>query len=131
MIQCNILSSTLSVFNPAGAYGGPASGVNYDLWDVTTGINSLLGGTGLPATFADLGSGIACGSQLVFPTDMNTNIVIDVNAAALAAIASASVQGTSLFAMGGSPAPAGKVPEPETYAVMGLGLAGLAALRRR
>jgi len=140
IIQGNILSAVLQLSNPGGplaGYNGPVAGALYRLWDVSTSIDALTAG-GLPgdvggiAIFNDLGSGVSYGSQFVSAANNWGGVVINLNAAALAAIAAASgPQGTSLFAIGGSLAPLGEVPEPGTYALMGAGIAALAFMRRR
>lgn len=137
IIEGDILSATLSIFNPASGNSLPSEGVMYNLWDVDWSQNDpyttlIAGGNGLVSVYNDLGSGTNFGSRLVLPADANGNIVINLNADALIAIGNASnIEGTSLFAIGGSVSPNGEVPEPGTYALMGAGLLGLAALRRR
>ena len=140
IIQGNILSAVLELGNAGGGlagYHGPAEGALYRLWDVNTNIDALTA-DGLPgdvggiAIFNDLGSGASYGSQFVSAANNGNGVVINLNAAGLAAIAAASgPQGTSLFAIGGSLEPLGEVPEPGTYVLMGVGLAGLAFLRRQ
>jgi PEP-CTERM motif-containing protein len=139
IIEGNILSATLQLYNPPSGYNGPPAGALYRLWDVSSSIDALTAGglagdvSGI-AIFNDLGSGVGYGSELVTPALNGINggsVMINLNAAGLAAVAAASgPQGTSLFAIGGSLEPLGEVPEPGTCALMGAGLAGLAFLRR-
>jgi hypothetical protein len=103
----------------------------YSLWDVSTDPEDLAAKVNNPnaGIYADLGSGVQYGSYFVTgATPQNDFISISLNAAALAAIDEA-VGGA--FAIGGTVEPSA-VPEPSSFAMLGLGCAGLfAALRRR
>jgi large repetitive protein len=131
VITGNILSATLTAFNPPGGYVGPAGGAMFDLWDVSTNIDTLVaGGSGLVGIFNDLGSGASYGSRLVSAADSNSSVVIGISGQGLTDLQTA-YSTTSLFAIGGSFDAISSVPEPGTYALMGIGFAALGWLKRR
>lgn len=137
-----ITSATLRINTAEVAASG-----TYSLHDITTSTAALLaGGSGLTGIYADLGSGTNYGNiDILFSQDYQfINIILNSNA--LAALNSAS----GLFALGGDYnsgafafgssqntltrqliVETSDVPEPVTTGLLGLGLLGLAAARRR
>jgi len=95
------------------------------LFDVTTSLNILVGGTGGVAAYNDLGSGVLYGSRVYTSADQNLFRSISLNAAGIAAIQQ-SLGGS--FTMGGSLINT-TVPEPSTLALFA-GALGLLAVRR-
>jgi hypothetical protein len=129
----NVLSATLSVPNPVAGYLGPVGGLLVSLWDVTTDLNTVVANAaGQVGTYNDLGSGVLYSTRVVGPADNGTNILFNLNANALTAIASASgPNGTSLFGIGGSLGNTA-VPEPSALALLAVGLLGFGIrLRKR
>jgi hypothetical protein len=116
-VDVPITSASLSLGNPIDGFAGdPAA---YVSWDVTTSAAVVTsGGGGLP-TYHDLGSGIAFAKTLIGPFDNATQVVIGLNAAAIAALNAAK---GGQFVVGGSVT---GVPEPATWATL---LAGFGAL---
>ncbi|MFO0798570.1 MAG: S8 family serine peptidase [Gemmataceae bacterium] len=96
-----VASARIEIFNPSSpnGYQSPDATETYTLFDVTTSIASLTGGTAGVAGFADLGSGVSYGSVTVSAASNGTLVVISLNAAGLAAVAAA--QGGQ-FAVGGA-----------------------------
>ena len=70
----------------------------YTNYDVTTSVATLVAGTGGLAAYDDLGSGASFGSISLSSSQTNSLILIDLNAAAIAAI---NANGAGLFAIGG------------------------------
>lgn len=102
-----ILSGQLQVYIPgtsAGdAYNGfssPNSSDTYQLFDVSTPLQTLVGGTGGTATFADLGSGANYGSVSITAADNGATVSVPLSPAAITALNSALASGT--FALGGA-----------------------------
>lgn len=151
----NFQSATLRLYNPAGQSGGGTA--TFTLYAVSTTPADLLAShTGRTDIFADLGSGVVLGS-ITLDLSISDNIVsIDLNADALAALNNSGgtfILGGSLgddppgflfFGTGnpldirelvveasGAPVPPAPVPEPTSMLLLGAGLTGAAALRRR
>ena len=79
-------------------YQSPDTWETWRLFDVATGIDSLVGGTGGPGAFNDLGTGTVYGFTDVSLDDNGSFVEVNLNSHALSAINSAS----GLFAIGGA-----------------------------
>lgn len=98
-IDGTIYSATLKAFNPTPGFVSPDGSEAYSLFDVTTSIVSLrAGGTGLLATFTDLGTGTGYGNRVVTTADAGRLVDVGLNADALVALNAASGE----FALGGA-----------------------------
>ena len=97
-IDTEIVSLTLSAFNPASGTTTPDPSETWMLWDFTSDIADLIGGTAGVAGWVDLGSGTRYGSREVLSTETDVLIDVDLNAAAVADANAA----TGLWAIGGS-----------------------------
>lgn len=151
-----IVGAQLQIFNPDFGYFSGDLTETLGVFDVSTSAASLGPSTsGATAVFTDLGSGVAYGSQDVSAGDDGKYVLIDLNAAALAALNGA---GPGLFAFGSalttlnSPAtefvfagteeirdaklvlttrPVGTVPEPSGLLLLATGILAALARRRR
>jgi PEP-CTERM motif len=159
LVGQTILSASLALANPSGGYTSLDATENYALFDVSTSPATLaLGGSGLVGIFNDLGTGTSFGSRTVSAADNNTTVLTAFNAAGLSAL-NAAIGGS--FALGGAvttltlggptefifgftgpaslrelrlevePAGVSAIPEPASLALLGTGIAGLAARRLR
>ncbi len=132
-------SAVLSVYlpNPGAITAGLSSfycncsSLTYQLWDVTTPVALVQAdNSGAVAIYNDLGSGTLYGSVVVTPGDQGTQILINLDSAAIASINAAAASGQE-WAIGGSIFGA-STPEPGTISMVLTGLgAGLGMLRRR
>ncbi len=102
-----ILSGQLQVYNPGTSAGDPYNGFSspnssdtYQLFDVSTPIQTLVAGTGGAAAFADLGSGANYGSVSVSAADDGATVSVPLSPAAITALNSALASGT--FVLGGA-----------------------------
>jgi hypothetical protein len=97
-----IASAKLVLFVPSSlsgpGYNSADPSENYELHDITTSTATLVAGTGGVAAYTDLGSGVVYGSRTMTAADMGTLVEITLNAAAIAALDSA----TGLIGIGGS-----------------------------
>jgi hypothetical protein len=132
-------------------YYSTDSSENVAFYDVSTSPQVLNNNQGFsPAIFNDLGTGTSYGTVSLTQGNTGDVVTVSLNAAGRAAIASAA--GGS-FSIGGSCLTCGTgqtvfgtsssigvqelvvqtapIPEPSTYAMLGIGLAALAFLRRR
>lgn len=85
-----VTSASIAIFNPSNGYASPDANETYKLFDIATPITTLRsGGTGLTTIFDDLGSGVEFGSVVITPANNGSLILINLNAAGLAAVQAA------------------------------------------
>lgn len=124
-----VTSATLSLYVPSpNGYISPNPSITYTTYDVETAPATVVAGGGIPV-YDDLGSGIAFGSVVATNASEGTDLLISLNAAALASIN--EFRGGDWVIGGAVAAGGGEIPEPSTYILLGSALAGLACLRRR
>ena len=83
----------------------------YSLFDVSTDIGTLTGGTGGVAAFNDLGSGVGYGSYIASAADNGTFIEIILNSAAISALNAANGD----IALGGALTTLGSIGEEHLF----------------
>ena len=142
--------SVPSQLEGAGYYSSDPS-EDYELYDVTTPITTLVGFGGV-AAYNDLGSGVVYGSRTMTSADIGTVVEITLNASAIAALDAATglialggsittlddFPGNYEFAFGISANPTNirelrltLVPEPSTPLLLGIGAISLVGSRKR
>jgi hypothetical protein len=125
-VTAGITSATLSIGNASNGYMSDSPFLTYSMFDVSTPIGTLIATqSGRTDIFADLGSGTVYASRTVSAADDGTQVLITLDAAAIAAI-NASIG--SQFAIGGAVV---ITPEPAAITLVSMGIAGLVLLRRR
>lgn len=124
-----VTSATLSLYvdQPDG-YISPNPSITYTTYEVETASATVVAGGGVPV-YNDLGSGVVFGSVIATNADEGTDLLINLNAAALASIN--EFRGFDWVIGGAVNGGGGEVPEPSTYILLGSAMAGLACLRRR
>ncbi len=124
-------SAYLSIYNPSadGVHQGYccSGSAVYSNWDVTTSIADLIAyQTGRTDILNDLGSGIFFGSVVVSAADNNTQVIVNLDPAALASINAAAGGGWAVGGKLDQP-----VPEPATITLVITGLGALTQRLRR
>jgi hypothetical protein len=121
-----VTSADLRVYT----YGINSPGnLNYYLYDVSTNAATLNYTAGTNAAiYTDLGSGVKYGTFTISPSEAYSTITLNLDAAAIANLNSAIGASSTYFSIGGTVTP---VPEPCTLILLGSGLVGLAAFRKR
>jgi len=114
-----VTAATLHLYNPSAldprpltgdGYRSPDPSETYTVFDVTTPVGELTGGTGSPAsTFADLGSGTVLGSVIATAASNGTFIDIALNSSGLAYL---NAHLGSLVAFGGALTTLGAIGPP-------------------
>lgn len=94
-----IIAAELQLVNPSGGFSSGDASEDYDVFDVSTSIATLLaGGSGLTGIYADLGTGTTYGGKTVSSADNGTTVVVPLNAAFVSAANATSGQ----IAVGGA-----------------------------
>ena len=98
-IDESVTAATLMVWNRSTTWDSVDSSETYVVYDVATPLPDLLAGTGGLACYDDLGTGTTFGSYILTALDVESEILIPLNAAGLAAV-NGAIGGD--FALGGA-----------------------------
>jgi hypothetical protein len=85
-VTLRITGAELILYNPTNGFGSDTGQETYDLFDVTTDIDTLRDGTGGSTTFDDLGTGTSYGSYVATAADDAADFTIPLNSAGVTAL---------------------------------------------
>lgn len=125
-----VTSAVLQLQNPTIGYANSvSSSLSYNLFDVSSGFAGL-GASNSVSVFNDLGSGVGFGGVVTTAASNGTTVNIALNSAAINSLNTQREQG--LWGLGGATtASITAVPEPSTYALMGMGLLAVGFVSRK
>ncbi len=121
-----ITSAVLSLYNPSIGFAGNSK--TFVIHDVTSIIPALISNVDSVATYNGIGAGTVIGSKVVDSSSADTDVLVNLNPFALAALN--SLVGNGSFGIGGTIG-VSAVPLPAALPMFGFAVAGLFGAARR